>query len=440
MTGHDDLDRTLAGWFEADALAPTRPGDLERALDATRRRRPRPAWLARPGSRWVGTAGGRGPSSGVPALPRLGVGWATAALVLLAVMALVGGMILVGARLIQPSPLPGRLGQLAYGLDGDIYLADWDGRNAIQVADGDPFDDTNGESYSLVAWAPDGRHFLYQETGRAQSVHIGDAKGRVVASFDGVDYSTGWSPDSTRIQAWTDTSSGIAVYGLDGRRQAVLALPRGYGRFREYPAAWTRDGRSVLVRLARIDSATAGAELWELPISGGAPRRLPTEDPRSRFDAVYSPDGARVAFVGLPDSYSLVVAEADGTELRVLPGAPNSFNEGPGAGENHRSPVWSPSGDRVAFTRSVFDGSGRQDDDGPVESAVELRVVEVSSGNVTTLAAGADIYAIGFSPEADQILFVRNNSLWSANADGSGVQLLVPETSSGGWQWRPAAP
>ena len=43
MTGHDDFNRTLADWFDADALSPTPAGGLERVIDASRRRKPRPA-------------------------------------------------------------------------------------------------------------------------------------------------------------------------------------------------------------------------------------------------------------------------------------------------------------------------------------------------------------------------------------------------------------
>ncbi len=137
MTGHDDFDRALAGWFEADALAPAPAAGLDRVLDVTRRRRPRPAWLAGLGSHWVGEPPRAGSSSGVRSLPRLGLRWSAALVLLLVIAALVGGAILVGARLFQPSPLPaGRLGHLAYGLDGDIFVADWDGRNPVRIADG----------------------------------------------------------------------------------------------------------------------------------------------------------------------------------------------------------------------------------------------------------------------------------------------------------------
>ena len=90
------------------------------------------------------TGSGRRPmpvrAPGVRSLPRFGPRWTTALIFAVArrrpswVAA-----ILVGARLVQPSPLPtGRLGHLAYGLDGDIFVADWDGRNPIRIADGPP--------------------------------------------------------------------------------------------------------------------------------------------------------------------------------------------------------------------------------------------------------------------------------------------------------------
>ena len=37
-----------------------------------------------------------------------------------------------------PIPTPGSSGALAYGVDGDIYVAHWDGSNAVRIADGRP--------------------------------------------------------------------------------------------------------------------------------------------------------------------------------------------------------------------------------------------------------------------------------------------------------------
>ena len=95
MTGHDDFDRTLSDWFEADALSPAPTGDFERVLEATRRRRPRPAWLAAPGSHWVGESPNRGSIPSGRSRPSLGLRWSTALILLLVIAALAGGAILV---------------------------------------------------------------------------------------------------------------------------------------------------------------------------------------------------------------------------------------------------------------------------------------------------------------------------------------------------------
>ena len=36
----------------------------------------------------------------------------------------------------EPSPAPRSLGSLAYAVDGDIYVADWDGSNPVRIGEG----------------------------------------------------------------------------------------------------------------------------------------------------------------------------------------------------------------------------------------------------------------------------------------------------------------
>ena len=45
-------------------------------------------------------------------------------------------------------------------------------------------------------------------------------------------------------------------------------------------------------------------------------------------------------------------------------------------------------------------------------------------------------HVIGFSPEGDRILYSRpdDETIWMAEADGSGTQLLVSEVDWAGWQ------
>ena len=250
MTRHDDLDRTLASWLEADALPSVPPGDLDRVVEATRRRRPRRAWLARPGSDWVGDAPDLRQGSGALALTPLVVRWSTALLVLVAIVALLGGALLVGARLSQvPQPPTGRLGHLAYGLDGDIYLADWDGRNAVRIADGIPPD--NGPGCGNFwgegpMWSPDGRYLAYRYS-CDDTVRIADAKGRSVATFPGTGWRVSWSPDSTRVATWVELGQTIGIYGVDGVRQALLTVPAGCPLPGDFDPVWSADGMSLVL-------------------------------------------------------------------------------------------------------------------------------------------------------------------------------------------------
>jgi Tol biopolymer transport system component len=90
--------------------------------------------------------------------------------------------------------------------------------------------------------------------------------------------------------------------------------------------------------------------------------------------------------------------------------------------------LWSPTGNRIAFTSA---------------GSRELRLLDVATGMVSLLIepdGSAALSVIEFSPDGDRILFSRTeedgtgaNSLWSVNADGSDLRRLVTGTASGDW-------
>jgi Tol biopolymer transport system component len=369
-----------------------------------------------------------------------------------AIAVLVVGMGIAGVRALQtaptpadppvPTPTPGSLGSLAYGVDGDIYVANWDGSNAVRIADGRPADDCGGlgEYWGEGSiWSPDGRYLAYRHTDCDASrdmwwdVVISDPEGNVVTSFPSEGWTISWSPDSTRVAVWEccfyEDAPTIGVYGLDGERQAVLTVPPGMMAGGDSNPEWLPDGESLMVQYG-----------VEIPLDGSTPRKLPWADPKrlaelgvgpspyagpvpSEGGATYSPDGSRVAYNPMLGSSAnanerLFVAAADGSHPREV-SRDWTYRFGGGA-------VWSPTGDRIAF----LSDSG-------------LRVLDLATGTVTLLVEtdGSDLLSVlAFSPEGDRILFSRTedggkgvSSLWSVNADGSDLRRLVTGTAWGDW-------
>jgi Tol biopolymer transport system component len=429
MRGHDDFDQALAHWLDAESVTPAPSDSLERVVAATRHRTPRPAWLAGLGSHWVGGGVVAGPSPRGRSLSGSGLRWSTAMLLLLLIAALLGGAIAIGAGLLRSSPRPiGGISHLAYGLDGDIYLADADGQNSVRIADGGD-GQCSGFGGEGPMWSPDGRYLAYRSAWNdtcSGSVHLSDANGQPVASFPGAGWLISWSPDSTRVATWLDLFHTVGIYGVDGTRQALLTAPRGCAGSGDHDPLWSPDGQSVVA---------AGCEM---PIDGRPPRVvLGRRDPHVAAD---SPDGTRVAYVTSSDDgrsrrTSLVVADVVGTELQVLT-SQTDYQDPAGEIVYFSNIIWSPSGDRVAFTRSTDTIAGS-----PV--AAELRVLDVSSGAQTTIATDKSISALSFSPDGDRILFTTRDDnevegLWAVDADGSDKRALVP--GSGWGDWQPLAP
>jgi Tol biopolymer transport system component len=358
-----------------------------------------------------------------------------------AIAILVVGMGIAGVRALQtaptpadeptPRPTPARLGSLAYAVDGDIFVADWDGANPVRIANGRPPSDCGGSDeywWEGPIWSPDGRYLAYRHTdcdgarGAWSDVVISDPEGNVVASFPSEGWGISWSPDSTRVAVWVHWERGeIGVFGPDGERQ-TLTVPPGMmappGTRAPSGPRWSPDGASLRVKGGVV-----------VPLDGSTPRKLPSDDLRSlaSLQATYSPDGSRVAYI---INGSLGVAAADGSDLRHL------------VERWVRSPVWSPTGDRIAFTWGARAAAWRG-------NATELRVLDVATGRMTVLVeAGGSVMLSGaasapfeFSPEGDRILFSGTEvedgtfaySLWSVNVDGSDLRRLVARTAMGDW-------
>lgn len=222
---------------------------------------------------------------------------------------------------------------------------------------------------------------------------------------------------ATRVATWVRLGHTIGIYGLDGVRQALLTVPPGLTEPGDFDPVWSPDGTSLVL--------PPGVEI---PVDGSAPQVLPADEPQGHYGVTPSPDGSRVAYLDTRrhDRTALVVADPDGSHARVL--IPRGVKGSWGF-------AWSPTADRIAFESPT---GGRR----PVSGPTELRVVDVATTKVTSLAGEGGVDTLGvieFSPVGDQILFSRTGaqgvtSLWRVQADGSDPRRLVAGSDWGDWQ------
>lgn len=128
-----------------------------------------------------------------------------------------------------------------------------------------------------------------------------------------------------------------------------------------------------------------------LRLAGGGERKRPLPE---IFEApTWSPDGSKIAFVGVARSLEggsrgdrLYVVGADGRDLKPLPGTHGSV-----------SPVFTPDGDSIAFTRSWRRGAS-------------IWLVDLAGGaprRVTPARRGLYMFPSSFSPDGSTLLATR---------------------------------
>lgn len=196
----------------------------------------------------------------------------------------------------EPSPF---LSKITYvkkvGGNREVWLADWDGKNAKAVA---------GSGLNLLpAVAPDGKSVAFTSYKRG-------------------------NPD-----LWLQSPGGAAKALVQGGQMAT-------------GIAYSPDGRKIAYALSQGEAT----QLWIADADGSNAKRL-TETPYViNSSPSWSPDGKRLAFVsnrgGSPQLY---VMNLDGSGVRRL-----TFQ-----GNYNQTPDWSPRGDLIAFTardeRNAFD-------------------------------------------------------------------------------------
>ena len=108
------------------------------------------------------------------------------------------------------------------------------------------------------------------------------------------------------------------------------------------------DGRTVIYTRTTTDvkSGPRNSDIYAIPADGSAAPKLVIGGDRTESTARFSPDGKRIAFIanrdGAPQVY---VADADGGDVRRITDVPIGAQP---------PLVWSPDGAKVAFVSDVY--------------------------------------------------------------------------------------
>jgi Tol biopolymer transport system component len=172
-------------------------------------------------------------------------------------------------------------------------------------------------------------------------------------------------------------------------------------------------------RILFHSTVTGDEELFSIRENGSDLLRL-TYSPGADRDAVYSPDGSRIAFVsarGTNAGLNIFVMQSDGTKLKQLT-SPNTFRKFAGI-------TWSPDGAQIVFSASLLNLYNMR---------LDLFSVSSTGSPVTRLTntAGTDEEDPAFSPLGDRIAFAapeppetHDPTLWTIAPDGSNRTHII---------------
>ena len=277
--------------------------------------------------------------------------------------------------------------------DYDVYVVNPDGTGLAQIAN------SSGVEQN-PRWSPDGDQIAFESNrdgvGNVEIyvVHVGTSALVNLSDDAAIDGPFSWAPDGTSIAFFSNRDPfGIYIGKLDGTPPFRI----GGGTNPE----WSSDVSRIVVD-----------GMWVMNADGTDPVKL-TDDLGLDYQAAWSPDGSRIAFMRETDSgQDIYVVDSDGSDMRAL------TSTGWSQAEEH--PTWSPDGTRIVF--DVVSGP---------TSSHGLYGMSADGSGVTRLADGR---APSWSPDGSQIAFASsrdgNNEIYVMNADGSEQTRLTNSDAS----------
>lgn len=182
-------------------------------------------------------------------------------------------------------------------------------------------------------------------------------------------------------------------YDLNTGRQTLLGSFEGIS----YAPRYAPNGHSVILSVTTKDG---GADIYVVDSNGGGRRRLTGSPGVIDTSPCYSPDGSQIIFNsdrgGSPQLY--IMSANGGSAKRI------SYGSG-----HYGSPVWSPRGDLIAFTRLH-------------QGRFSLGVMNPDGTGERILTEGFTVESPTFAPNGRVLAFCRQSA---AGAGGAGFSSII---------------
>ena len=208
----------------------------------------------------------------------------------------------------------------------EIYIADYDGANAVQVT-------RDGAISVAPAISPDGRRLAYTgyQSGYADIYMIDLASGARsrILKFPGTNSGASFSPEGGRI---------ACTLSRDGNPELYIATANGGGATRltrtrgvESSPTWSPSGTEIIYS----SDDRGGPQLFRISASGGSGRLVSTGYGYCT-EPSWSPDGSKVAFTARQGGFNIALVDLGTGMTRIL-----AQGQDPAFGPNSRHIIYS---------------------------------------------------------------------------------------------------
>jgi len=258
---------------------------------------------------------------------------------------------------------------------------------------------------SVAGWTADNKIGLLSTSPSRNAIYTVPLSGGKATQVtpNGMTFSPQWTPDGGRIYfrwgqgdiAFVPTAGGtIRVVPRTGEKVGVSS-PNGGNHI-------SPDGERI-VWAGRKDGGE-GVRLWTMPVTGGAPVRLPMNPDLDAFQPRWSPDGRWIAFDSERDvpgdrklDENIFIVSSEGGEPRQLTSHTDCFCE---------LLAWSPGGESIAY------GCSDQ----------MIRIIPVGGGEPRTVLKADGLRtpsnSIAWTPDGSRLIYTAKGRLWTVSTAG----------------------